>query len=124
MRVTRQRRAILESLRSSGRPLLPQEVLDIAREDVPELGLATVYRAIRALEEQEEIVAIHLPGEAPRYELQEVAARHHHHFRCERCDRVFDLPGCADGLRSLLPPGFELHRHDIVLYGLCDECAS
>jgi len=27
---------------------------------------------------------------------------HHHHFQCERCDRVFDISGCLDNLRRLL----------------------
>ena len=48
-RSTRQRRAIREAFLEAGRPLSPQEVLELARKKVPSLGLATVYRTLKGL---------------------------------------------------------------------------
>ena len=109
---------MLEAVR---RPLSPQEILEEARRQVPELGIATVYRNLKALQERDEIRAVELPGESPRYELASVAGVHHHHFRCTVCGKVFDLHACRLDLGSMIPPGFTLERHEITLYGRCAE---
>ena len=48
-RATRQNTAIRAAIESAGRPLSPTEVLDEARRHVAALGLATVYRNLKAL---------------------------------------------------------------------------
>lgn len=122
-RRTRQRAAIEDAISAAGRPVGPREILLRARKSVRSLSLATVYRAVRALEEEGAIAAVVLPDEPPRYEPAEIAAEHHHHFRCDDCARVFDLPGCPGGFSDLLPEGFRMTRHDVVLYGRCPDCA-
>ncbi len=123
-RNTRQRDAITTGLTRAGRPLTPGEIHPRSQRDVPTLGLATVYRTLKALVTGGEIVPVELPGESPRYESVEAAARHHHHFHCRTCDGVFDVQGCADGLDGLVPPGFQLDNHEIVLYGICADCSG
>lgn len=123
-RQTPQRIAIESEFASAGRPLGPQEILDAARRHVPSLNLATVYRTLNRMVEDRTIRPVQLPGAPPRYELRLVADRHHHHFRCEKCDSLFDLQGCVQGLKKLLPRGFLMKRHDIILYGLCRSCAD
>ena len=51
-RNTRQRSAIRDAIAQAQRPLLPQEVLEAARTEVPGLGIATVYRNLKALVEE------------------------------------------------------------------------
>ena len=120
-RSTRQKTAIREAIAAAGRPLSPVEVLDAAREDVAALGLATVYRNLKALVDEGAVQVVMLPGEGPRYEMADHP--HHHHFRCDVCQKVFDVPGCPGDLGSLAPPGFVVDRHEITLYGRCDACA-
>lgn len=119
-RSTRQRRAIREVLLEAGRPLSPQEVLELARARVPGLGLATVYRTLKGLLAEGFLVAVHLPGEPPRYEA--AGRGHHHHFYCRACGRVYELPGCPAGLEGNLPPGFRAMGHEVTVYGLCPSC--
>jgi len=121
-RNTRQRDAIRAALASAGRPLSPQEILAAASDEQPGLGLATVYRTIRALVDTEAVREVALPGAASRYEL--AGKHHHHHFHCRSCDGVFEVEACPAGIRSLLPRGFRLERHEIVLYGVCKRCGS
>ena len=64
-RMTRQRKAITEAFEKANRPLSPTEVLDLARDEVPNLGLSTVYRSLRLMAEQGEIAVVELPGELP-----------------------------------------------------------
>ncbi|MER3481571.1 MAG: transcriptional repressor [Meiothermus sp.] len=121
-RNTRQREAIRQVLRESGRPLSTQEVLEAAQKRVPGLGIATVYRTLHGLLEERQITVVELPGETPRYEL--AGKHHHHHFRCTVCGRVFEIENCPGNLERLAPPGFLAERHEIVLYGRCPGCPA
>jgi len=121
-RNTRQRDAIRTALAGAGRPLSPQEVLAAARQGHPGLGIATVYRTLKALLEDGSVRAVELPGVPARYEL--AGKRHHHHFHCRACDGVFEVDACPAGIRRLPPGGFRLERHEIILYGLCAGCGG
>lgn len=119
-RSTRQRDAIQSVLRACGRPLLPNEVHEAARAAVDALGLATVYRTLKLLVDEGAVRMINLPGENARYETAE--SGHHHHFQCNACRRVYDIPGCPGDMRRLAPRGFKIEAHDLTLYGRCSDC--
>jgi Fur family transcriptional regulator, ferric uptake regulator len=120
-RKTKQRDALREVLEHAQGPLSVNDLLEKASERVDGLGVATVYRAVGALLEEGWIEAVEIPGEPARYERADKA--HHHHFQCESCARVFDIAGCLDNLRKLVPPKFRIKAHDVTLYGLCPTCA-
>lgn len=121
-RHTRQRTAIEDALKAAGRPLSPQEVLEAAQASVPALGMATVYRQLKALQDEALVQLVVLPGENPRYELS--THHHHHHFQCRQCSRVFDIHACPGDFADLAPSGFAVERHELTLYGLCDACGA
>ncbi|CAN7720478.1 transcriptional repressor [Pseudorhodoferax sp. LjRoot39] len=121
-RSTRQRDAIRQALVQAGRPLLPTEILAAAQIEVPALGIATVYRNLKQLAEAGEVQSVELPGDAPRFEPG--GHHHHHHFSCTVCHRVFDVHACPGDMQKLAPPGFVVERHELTLYGRCDECAA
>jgi len=123
-RNTRQRDAILAAIMAAGRPLSPAEVLAAAQQDVAGLGMATVYRNLKALVTQGVVQSIELPRDGSRYEMAEAAHDHHHHFRCEACGRVFDIEGCPGDLARLAPKGFVVDHHEVTLYGRCGECVA
>ena len=87
------------------------------------IRIATVYRTIKDLLGEGWLAQVDLPGQASRYEVAESAA-HHHHFHCRKCDRVYDLDGCAGGVDRLAPRRFRVERHDLVVYGLCAPCVE
>lgn len=122
-RQTRQQAAIERAITRSERPLSPVELLGAARRQTPTLSLATVYRALRRLEVGGLVARVDIPGQGTRYESRLAAQTHHHHFVCQMCERVFDVPGCARGVEKLAPAGFTVESHEIVLYGRCDACA-
>lgn len=118
-RSTRQRSAIRQALLDADRPLLATEVLQAAKKDVPSLGLATVYRALKTLVAQDDLKVVSLPGENPRFEF---AHGHHHHFSCQACGRVYDIHACPGNLAQLAPPDFLVDSHELTLYGTCAKC--
>lgn len=121
-RSTRQRSAIRQALATARRPLLPQEVLEAARQQVPGLGIATVYRALKSLVDEHLVRVVALPGENARYEP--VDGGHHHHFQCRQCERVYDVHACPGDLSRLAPEGFTVEDHDLTLYGRCKDCQA
>lgn len=121
-RSSKRRQAIIDVFECSERPLNPQEILTKAQKAIPGLGIATVYRNINLLVEDDYLKAVHISGKQTCYERTNLS--HHHHFVCRSCDRVFDIEGCPGDIKKLKPDGFTLEQHDITLYGLCDECAK
>ncbi len=120
-RDTAQRRAIREVFRTEARPLTPEEVLQGGQGSVPSLGIATVYRNIKALTDEGWLTTVALPGDSARYELSE--RPHHHHFVCNRCDQAFDIEACPSGVEGLAPEGYLVEAHEVTLYGRCPACA-
>lgn len=120
MRNTPQRNAIIKVIENESRPLSVEEILSEGIKIVPSLGVATVYREIKRLQESGDITVVNLPGGGVMYEKSGIS--HHHHFKCESCGVVYDIPGCMEELQKNLPKGFRLTGHEVFLYGLCDRC--
>lgn len=129
-RQTRQKQAVLRSLVDSGRSLAPAEILELARTEVPTLNLSTVYRQLRTLHDEAQVVRVDLPGQAARFEAPcahgqaRGHAHHHHHFHCTACDRVFPIHACPGGIERLAPAGFQVEQHELTLRGRCADCAE
>ena len=104
------------------RPVTPQELLEAASIESPGLGLATVYRALKKLVEADQVRKIELGGVPPHYEVQ--SDKHHHFFVCEDCQKILEIAGCPGGFKKLLPKGFTMTSHEVILYGICKECSS
>ncbi len=121
-RRTRQRSVIQRVLLEANRPLSPHDILQAAQATAPGLGIATVYRAIHTMITEGLLVAVEIPGEAPRYET--AGKEHHHHFQCRTCDDIFDIQGCPPAIQQLAPKGFRLEGHQVVLYGVCPPCTG
>lgn len=94
----------------------------MAQRTVSDLGLATVYRTIKALKAERLIEAVDVPGEPARYEPAGKA--HHHHFLCRQCNRMFELQGCPGNLDRLAPKGYAVDGHELTLFGHCPECRT
>jgi Fur family ferric uptake transcriptional regulator len=122
VRNTQQGNAIRQALKKAGRPLSALEILNLAQKKVPGLGIATVYRNLKSLREEGSVAAVELPGQPPRWEL--APEKHHHHFLCNICDKLYEINACPEDLRHLLPPGYTLEEHDILLRGVCDNCSG
>lgn len=123
-RRTRQRETILNAFLSAHGPMTVEEVHELGRQDLDNLGLATVYRAVKCFLEDGLLDPVHLPDGPTRYEIS--GKEHHFHFLCSRCIRAFCIPRCpVDGMGARdLPIGFEARDHDLTVYGLCPDCQA
>jgi Fur family ferric uptake transcriptional regulator len=129
-RHTLQRQAVTDALEHSGQVLSPSQILAWAQAEAPSLNLSTVYRQIKALQEEQQIVKVELPGQPPRFEAlcrDAHAARpghHHHYFHCNDCDGVYPIHACPGEIDHLAPRGFEVSSHDLTLRGRCASCVA
>jgi len=123
-RQTRQRDAILYVIREAAGPLSVPEIHQRAAKTLPSIGIATIYRTLKLLQESHQVNVVILPSGESRFETANRG--HHEHFQCRGCLQVFDIPGCALPMPAghTLPGGFVVQDHEITLYGLCPACAG
>ena len=117
---TRQKQVLASVLSNAERPLTPAEICLEAQREIPKLGIATVYRALKQFVDEGQVRLVEIPGVTPHYES--AARQHHLFFFCNRCQRLFILLGCVYGVHALAPRGFAVKRHEIFLYGDCVDC--
>ncbi|HPU97605.1 MAG TPA: transcriptional repressor [Candidatus Hydrogenedentes bacterium] len=121
-RKTRPSETVLQIFMAAGHPVSAREVFERGRHMHATLGIATVYRCIRRFMEEGILREIHLPDVGTRYEY--VTPEHHHYFHCNLCGHLYALAGCAEMLESMLPAGFIMESHEIILRGRCNNCAK
>jgi Fe2+ or Zn2+ uptake regulation protein len=89
IRLTRQRRVILQVMDSAEQHLDVDQILERAQKINPEVHLVTVYRTIDLLKRQgliDELDLLHLRGDRHYYETH--GPRDHIHVACLRCGKV------------------------------------
>src|SRR5512137_541184 len=97
-----------------------EEVFIRAKQELPEISMATVYNCLDALVQCGMVRQVNLDRGAARFcpNMQE-----HCHFYCDTCDRVFDVP-LPDAAGFPLPRGFLAERFDIAIHGRCPGCGN
>jgi Fe2+ or Zn2+ uptake regulation protein/O6-methylguanine-DNA--protein-cysteine methyltransferase len=119
LRVTPQRRAILQAFRGAAdEHLSADEVLSRASIVVPELGRGTVYATLAEFAELGVLGAVGNP-EPIRYETN-VAP--HDHFSCRRCMRLFDVDLGGRGTLKRPLDGYTIESVAVRADGICAEC--
>ncbi len=125
LRLTRQRRAVLETLAEAPSSLSPIQVYDAARERCPELGLTTVYRTLEALDEIGALRRVHGPHDCGGF--VPVSAAHAHTVVCSACGRVTEFTACdirRISAAATRETGYRITDHFLQLTGLCEGCAA
>jgi Fur family ferric uptake transcriptional regulator len=121
------RSAVVELLAGQECCLSAREITDRLGAGGRRIGIASVYRALDALDELGLVQRLDTGEGGSQYEAVIPGGEHHHHVVCERCGRVspFEDPGLERAIERL---GRRLeHRvsgHDIVIRGHCPRCAG
>lgn len=131
IKVTTQRTLVLSVLMSNpDKHFTAEEIYGIVKNSYPEIGLATVYRTIQLLSENQLVDRISLDDGFTRYEIGNMGdetKHHHHHLICQRCGKVLSF---RDDLleeleaKILSTTGFYAVNHEVKLYGYCQECGG
>ena len=124
-RLTRQREAVLATLSGAERGLDPAEILERGRAQCPELGLATVYRALDLFSELGILRRIHADKGCTA--VAGTARKHGHYVVCAGCGRVMEFSTCdvhALEAAAARETGFTISAHFLELSGMCADCQT
>ena len=124
LRMTRQRKVILEELRKVNTHPSADEIYEIVRKRLPRISLGTVYRNLEILSESGEIQKLEPGCSLKRFDGD---PSDHCHIRCVRCDRIADAPVIPDldiDLEQVNTTNFEIIGHRLEFLGVCPICSD
>jgi len=126
IRLTRQRRVLLQVMETARRHLDAGEILDRARKIDPEITRVTVYRTLDLLKRHgliDELDLLHLRGDRHFYESH--GPRDHIHVACIRCGKVREVESeLYEELKKQISrdTGIEITVSRTEVGGVCSEC--
>lgn len=124
MRMTKQRRLILEELRKKNDHPTADLIYDRVRKQLPRISLGTVYRNLEILTALGEIQTLELSGSQKRYDG---IPEKHYHIRCLHCGRLDDAPiAPLSRLEDELYEAtvYTIMGHRLEFMGLCPDCSK
>ncbi|MBW1744460.1 MAG: transcriptional repressor [Deltaproteobacteria bacterium] len=122
LRITPQRKVILEELGMADSHLTADEVYKMVRARLPRISLGTVYRNLEIFSRLGMIHKLELGGMQKRFDGK---TQDHYHLRCLRCGRIDDVPmepqtvleESVEGLTD-----YKVLGHRLEFVGLCLTC--
>ncbi len=127
--MTRKREKILDICRFEERPMDVLQLCVILKNEGFFMDKATVYRALKYLEEQGKVASFVFNcdkrGVTERYYYSIQARAHRHYMHCVRCHQFTILPDCPlhEGLKTIeRETGFHVDQHFLTLKGTCRKC--
>lgn len=124
LKVTPQRRVILDALRKLEQSATAMEVLACVRTTYPDMSLDTVYRNLHMFTDIGLTCMVNLRGgAASRFEMER--GKHHHHLVCLKCGYALCLDFCPINEQDIAAAeqyGFKVSGHAVEMYGYCSMC--
>lgn len=123
LRPTRQRLAVIAALDTFDDFRSAQEIHERVTDQGESVGLATVYRALAALAEADEVDMLRTgDGEAI---WRRCSNDHHHHLVCRSCGATVEVEGpvVEKWTRTIAAEhGFTEISHTLEVFGTCRAC--
>jgi len=121
-RMTRQKKLIMEILEQTKSHPAADWIYQQAKKVMPEISLGTVYRNLKILSDQGDILELQYGSSFNRYDAN---PRNHYHFVCEKCHNVYDVdlpPELSLETRAEEALGCRVRTHRLEFYGECSNC--
>ncbi|MCA9483514.1 MAG: transcriptional repressor [Nitrospina sp.] len=126
LKITKQRRAVLEAFLNSEDHVSAEELYKLVTENEPKIGLATVYRTLSLLTKSGLASELDFGDGQKRYEHKFMHS-HHDHMICTECGKIIEFSHpMIEKLQEEVASRhqFKLTSHKLDLFGLCKECNS
>ncbi|MFH1484833.1 MAG: Fur family transcriptional regulator [Chloroflexota bacterium] len=123
LRVTNQRRLLLDLIRQAGGHLDADELYRRARRKEPRLSLSTVYRSLRRFKELGLVDEVRYSRDHLHYEAK--SRKDHYHVVCLGCGRVAEFEShLAQEMKDEVGRDldFLITGADLQLSGYCSRC--
>jgi Fur family ferric uptake transcriptional regulator len=122
LKQTRQREAILDAFLAAKGHVTSEELYEAVLLLSPDLGAATVYRALKLFCEAGVARAHHFRDGVTLYERE---GHHHDHLICQGCGAIVEFERETieeEQLKVAAHYGYRLTQHRHILYGICPKC--
>ncbi|MDH7576835.1 MAG: Fur family transcriptional regulator [Bacillota bacterium] len=127
-RLTPQREAVLSVLlEEKNTHFTPYELFRKAKRTHPELGLATVYRALRLFMKLGLVREVQFNQGPTYYEFRDSRRKQHYHLVCKKCGHVEEINGFLSQhfIESVVKKtGFSITDYSCQFYGYCEKCKT
>ncbi|MBN1937909.1 MAG: transcriptional repressor [Anaerolineae bacterium] len=124
LKITPQRRAILELLTGDDSHPTAEEIYQRVLTTMPDVSRTTVYNTFGKLSELDVLTPFHDSSEGgQRYDMNKET---HHHLYCIRCHKLIDIERDFEGL-TLAPEetsGYHIVSRQVTFYGICPDCQA
>lgn len=119
MKMTSQRKAILNVLKKSSQPKSAEMIF--SELDMDHLNLSTVYRTMDAFFQEGLISKSNMNNTAYYYLSNQ---DHHHYMICIQCQKMYEMDCHLDhfALEVANKHHFKITHHDMTVYGYCESC--
>lgn len=117
LKKTPQRLTILKTIEKYGHIAI-EDIYAEVKKQFPSISLATVYKNITALKEENILTEIHPKDSKVKFETTK---QPHGHFVCKKCKEVFDFElqnSCNPSLAVIE----QIETSEVYLYGICKKC--
>lgn len=121
IKITKQRKSILEILENIDKPLAAEEIHTRLSDDT-DMDLSTVYRNLNLLEEKNVLLKSSVNG-ISFYQLNN--EDHKHFITCNICHKKFIIENCpVHDLEDIIEDetGFIIKGHNFEFSGICPDC--
>jgi len=119
LKSTPQRLAILKTIDNYGHICI-EDIYNELKSNFPSMSLATIYKNINALKDENILSEIHLQNVKPKYEIKKSP---HGHFVCKKCNKIYDFElqnSCNPNLCEIE----KIEESEVYLYGICKNCKN
>lgn len=124
LKVTKNRKIILEFLQKEENPISAEELFDkLKREN--EIDLSTIYRNLNILEEKGVLLKTTNLDGINYYQINN--SNHKHFLTCNNCHKKFVIEDCpVHELEEKIEKetGFIINGHNFEFTGICPDCQN
>jgi Fe2+ or Zn2+ uptake regulation protein len=120
LKATTQRLKLAEILHYKGH-LSIEQIYENMRKDLPSVSLATVYKNVNLMVENEFLSILTMPCHKLVYEIEK---SNHSHLHCIMCHTISDIKISLVKISKEIEMqnGFSVTSHNTVFDGTCAEC--
>jgi Fur family ferric uptake transcriptional regulator len=124
LRITSQRRAIVDTVFSTDQHFTAEQLLEWAREKDSSVSRATVYRTLPLLTESGLVHEMDFGKDYKIYDPNYAAHPNHNHIICNDCDKIVEFESeRLDALENEISGklGFEVQSQQLTINASCEE---
>ena len=116
-----QRIKIYEFLMTSREHPTVENIYNALYDQIPTLSKTTVYNTLKIFVDKGIAMAITIDENEVHFDA---FTKLHGHFKCQRCNKIYDFDVALEDLVSEALDDFEVLEQQMFLYGICSSCKN